>query len=231
MADLQERCRERGRHATRPHRARLGAAASCLARRRPHADYPDRASERADLLRAVSTIEDVTGERPRGFLCRGSLSAHTRALLAEMAFACDSNASDDYLPHRDAATPGGPVLILPYTLDANNMKFFHPNGFAQPRGTSRGTRTRLWRSCWREGERGAPKLLSVGSHLRICGRPARFRAVEAILARLAELGPKAWIARRIGIAERARARPRARLPSPRPKRRPPPLEDPVPHGS
>jgi peptidoglycan/xylan/chitin deacetylase (PgdA/CDA1 family) len=181
--------------------ARRGHEPACHGWRwRPHADYPDRESEKADLLRAVQAIEAATGERPRGFFCRGSPSVHTRALLAELGFAYD-----DDLPYWGAAVPGGPMLILPYALDTNDMKFFHPNGFVQPGDFAAYVDAAL-EQLLEEGERGAPKLLNIGFHLRICGRPARFRAVEAILARLAELGPKVWVARRIDIADWVRPR-------------------------
>ncbi len=195
---------------------------------RPHADYPDRESERADLLRAVSAIGDATGERPRGFFCRGSPSVHTRALLAELGFAYDSNAFDDDLPYWDLSVPGGPMLVLPYALDTNDMKFFHPNGFVQPRDFARYVDAAL-EQLLEEGGRGAPKLLNIGFHLRICGRPARFRAVEAILARLAEFGPAVWVARRMDIAEWARARLPPPLSGPRLGTAPPP-EAPPAHG-
>jgi peptidoglycan/xylan/chitin deacetylase (PgdA/CDA1 family) len=222
-----------GRAAARPPAlarevARRGHEPACHGWRwRPHADYPDRDSERADLLRSVAAIEEATGERPRGFFCRGSPSVHTRALLAELGFAYDSNAFDDDLPYWDAAVPGGPMLVLPYALDTNDMKFFHPNGFVRP-GEFAAYVDAALEQLLEEGERGAPKLLNIGFHLRICGRPARFRAVEAILARLAGLGPRVWVARRIDIADWARARlqpPQA----PEPRRRATLPEDPAPH--
>ena len=175
---------------------------------RPNADYPDRVTEVAALRRATEAIERATGERPVGYFCRGSASPHTRALLAEQGYRYDSNAFDDDLPYWD-----GPMLVLPYALDTNDMKFFHPNGFARPEEFA-GYVASAVEQLLEEGARGAPKLLNIGLHLRICGRPARFRAVEAILAHLKSLGPRVWIARRRDIADWVRprlAQPMARL--------------------
>jgi peptidoglycan/xylan/chitin deacetylase (PgdA/CDA1 family) len=186
--------------------ARRGHEPACHGWRwRPNADHPDRASERADLLRATEAIEAATGIRPRGFFCRGSPTAHTRALLAELGYLYDSNAFDDDLPYWDTEVPGGPMLVLPYALDTNDMKFFHPNGFARAEEFA-GYVDDALEQLLVEGAAGAPKLLNIGLHLRICGRPARFRAVEAILARLAALGQRVWVARRIDIAEWLRPR-------------------------
>ena len=78
---------------------------------RPHADYRDAASEAADLVRCLATIEAACGVRPEGFFCRGSESAWTRALLAERGFLYTSNAFDDDLPYRDAEHPS--LVVLP----------------------------------------------------------------------------------------------------------------------
>ena len=185
---------------------RRGHEAACHGWRwRPNADYPDRATERAAMLRATEAIQHATGQRPVGYFCRGSASAHTRALLVELGYRYDSNAFDDDLPYWDPTIPGGPMLVLPYALDTNDMKFFHPNGFARPEEFS-GYIASAVEQLLEEGARGAPKLLNIGLHLRICGRPARFRAVEAILTHLTVLGPRLWIARRCEIAEWVRAR-------------------------
>lgn len=166
---------------------------------RPHADYTSRAEEEAGLLRAMAAIEAATGERPVGFFCRGSPSPWTRALLAAHGFLYDSDAFDDDLPYWDRDVPGGPMLVLPYGLDCNDMKFFHPNGFVVPQQFIDYAEAAMDQLI-EEGERGVPKLLNIGLHLRICGRPARFRAVEGILKALAARGPKVWVARRKDIA-------------------------------
>jgi peptidoglycan/xylan/chitin deacetylase (PgdA/CDA1 family) len=162
---------------------------------RPHADYATEAEEEAGLLRAGAAIEAATGARPVGFFCRGSASPWTRGLLAKHGYLYDSNAFDDDLPYWDAG-----LLVLPYALDCNDMKFFHPNGFVLPDQFVAYAEAAMDQLI-EEGERGVPKLLNIGLHLRICGRPARFRAVEGILRALRARGDAVWVARRRDIAE------------------------------
>lgn len=165
----------------------------------PHAAFEDVASERAALERCIAVTQAATGARPLGFFCRGSESLNTRGLLVELGFEYGSNAFDDDLPYWDRAVPGGPLLIVPYALDSNDMKFFHPNGFAEPGEFVRYVEAAL-RVLVAEGKRGSPKLLNIGLHLRISGRPARFEAVERILDLLDRWGDVVWVARRIDIA-------------------------------
>lgn len=161
----------------------------------PHAIYPDAETERADLVRAVSVIETATGERPLGFFCRGSESPWTRALLKDLDFTYTSNAFDDDLPYAD---PSG-LVVVPYNLDCNDMKFFHPNGFVRAADMVDYVRDGL-NQLLEEAEHGQSSTLSIGFHLRITGRPARFRAVAGILRYLASLEDRIWRAKRIDIA-------------------------------
>ena len=166
---------------------------------RPHSDYASRDEELADLRRCIAITESVTGERPAGFFCRGSPSIWTRELLTELSFEYDSNAFDDDLPYWNDG-----LLTVPYALDCNDMKFFHPNGFACADEFVKYTRDGL-ETLIAEGRRGLPQLLNIGFHLRICGRPSRFAAVERILEHLATLGDAVWVARRIDIARHWKA--------------------------
>ena len=161
---------------------------------RPHADYPDKAAERADLARATKAIAAHTGKRPLGFFCRGSESPWTRDLLAELGYAYTSNAFDDDLPYTD---PSG-LAVLPYNLDTNDMKFFHPNGFVRADEMVDYVKSAL-AQLLEEASRGASATLSIGFHLRITGRPARFRAVTDILNHLAQLEGQIWRAKRIDM--------------------------------
>jgi peptidoglycan/xylan/chitin deacetylase (PgdA/CDA1 family) len=165
----------------------------------PHAAYDDIATERSALERCIAVTEQATGHRPLGFFCRGSESSHTRALLAELGFEYGSNAFDDDLPYYDRAVPGAPLLIVPYALDSNDMKFFHPNGFVQADEMVAYVRDAI-EVLLEEGEAGTPKLLNIGWHLRIAGRPARFAAFKRVLALLDSYGDRIWVARRIDIA-------------------------------
>ncbi|WP_257169164.1 polysaccharide deacetylase family protein [Bradyrhizobium sp. SRS-191] len=164
----------------------------------PHALYADAATERHDIVRTRDVIATATGVTPVGFMTRGSQSPWTRDLLAELGFAYDCNALDDDLPYWTKAA-GRPLLVLPYGFDTNDMKFFHPNGFVQPEDFSNYVSAAL-RTLLAEAARGGSSMLTVGFHLRISGRPARFAGVEAILDTLAQLGDRVWVARRGEIA-------------------------------
>lgn len=161
---------------------------------RPHADYDDPADEAADLDRAAVAIEAATGERPVGFFCRGAESAWTRALLVERGYLYTSNGFDDDVPYRD-----GKLLVVPYALDSNDMKFFHPNGFVRARDMVDYVTDAL-DVLEAEAGRGQTRLLNIGFHLRIVGRPGRFKAFDAILATLAARRERLWIATRSEIA-------------------------------
>jgi peptidoglycan/xylan/chitin deacetylase (PgdA/CDA1 family) len=162
---------------------------------RAHANYGSADEEAADLDRAAAAIEDATGLRPLGFFCRGAESPWTRALLAARGYVYTSNAFDDDLPYRD---PSG-LVVVPYALDTNDMKFFHPNGFVRSREMVEYV-TEALDVLEAEAEAGLPRLLNIGFHLRIVGRPARFDAFDGILAELARRRDRLWIARRIDIA-------------------------------
>ncbi len=169
---------------------------------RPHADFADAESERAALTRATQTIEAITGQRPLGFFCRGSESPWTRQILAETGYLYTSNAFDDDLPYHD---PTG-LIVVPYNLDTNDMKFFHPNGFTRSAEMVDYVKDAV-EQLLVEAQRGKSSTLSIGFHLRITGRPARFRAVTEILAFLASLDGQIWRARRIDIARHFAATP------------------------
>jgi len=164
----------------------------------PHSMYADPDTERRDIEKTRDTIAKTTGVTPVGFMTRGSQSPWTRDLLSELGFAYDSNALDDDMPYW-SETSGGRMLILPYGFDTNDMRFFHPNGFVRPEEFSSYVAAAL-ATLVNEAECGRSAMLSVGFHLRICGRPARFAAVQSILAELSRLGERVWIAKREHIA-------------------------------
>ena len=179
-----------------------GHEAACHGWRwRPHADYDTPESEAADLDRAAAAIEAATGVRPLGFFCRGAESPWTRPLLAQRGYVYTSNAFDDDLPYRDPATS---LLVVPYALDSNDMKFFHPNGFVRADEMVDYVIDAL-DVLEAEAARGKARLLNIGFHLRIVGRPARFKAFQAIVEELKRRQDRIWIAKRIDIAEAFRA--------------------------
>jgi peptidoglycan/xylan/chitin deacetylase (PgdA/CDA1 family) len=163
---------------------------------RPHSDYRNPDDERRDLLKCVEAIEKATGERPRGFFCRGGESVWTRPILKELGFVYTSNGFDDDLPYVDKAAN---LLVVPYSLDTNDTKFIRPNGFVLTEEFLEYVRESL-EVLLEEGSRSAPKMLNIGFHLRISGRPGRIRALTKVLDLLKSLGPQVWVARRIDIA-------------------------------
>lgn len=177
-----------------------GHEAACHGWRwRPHADFADAESERASLQKCIDVTVSATGTRPVGFYCRGSQSAWTRDLLIDLGFEYDSNALDDDLPYWTRSASGGTILALPYAMDTNDMKFYHPNGFVTTDEFVSYV-TDAIDALREEGGRGSPKLLNIGYHLRIAGRPARIAALTRVLDYLRRLGDEVWVARRDAIA-------------------------------
>jgi peptidoglycan/xylan/chitin deacetylase (PgdA/CDA1 family) len=177
-----------------------GHEAACHGWRwRPHSDFTDAQSERASLVKCIETMQSATGTRPVGFYCRGSQSAFTRDLLIDLGFEYDSNALDDDLPYWTQSASGRTILALPYAMDTNDMKFYHPNGFVTSDEFVSYVKDAI-DALLEEGARGRPKMLNVGYHLRIAGRPARIGTMTRVLDYLTTLGSDVWIARRCDIA-------------------------------
>jgi peptidoglycan/xylan/chitin deacetylase (PgdA/CDA1 family) len=166
----------------------------------PNSRFQEREMERQDMMRTRDIISAATGVTPVGFMCRGGQSPWTRDLVSEFGFLYDSNALDDELPYWDQNARPKPVLVLPYGFDTNDMKFFNPNGFVTPVDFS-GYVSSALDTLLAEGRCGKSAMLTIGFHLRICGRPARFAAVESILAKIAQCGDQLWVAQRRQIAE------------------------------
>lgn len=164
-----------------------------------HVDFDDPEIERAEIRRGRDAIAKATGVAPVGFMCRSTQSRFTRGLLAEEGFLYDSNALDDDLPywHRQAGLR--PILVVPYAFDTNDMKFYQPTGF-RTGDEFLGYLRRALEVLLVEAEQGETRLLNVGLHLRIIGRPARFWALARFLEDLSALGDRIWVARRAEIA-------------------------------
>jgi peptidoglycan/xylan/chitin deacetylase (PgdA/CDA1 family) len=167
---------------------------------RPHSDYEDAATERRDLERCIEATRKATGQRPDGFFSRGSESPFTRTILRDLGFTYASNGLDDDLPYWDRHDARRPLLVLPYAFDSNDMKFFHPNGFVNADEMVAYVRDAL-EVLIAEGEAGYPRMLNIGWHLRIAGRPGRFAAFKRILELLDSYGERVWVTRRIDIAK------------------------------
>ena len=148
-------------------------------------------------VRCVETIERLCGQRPVGWYT-GRISPNTRRLVAEHGgFLYESDAYDDDLPHYVTAA-GKPLLVIPYTLDNNDMKYAVPPGFGDPDGWERHL-TDAFEVLLAEGRAGAPKMMSVGLHCRLVGRPGRAAALQRFLARIAR-EKDVWVCRRADIA-------------------------------
>jgi len=155
------------------------------------------AEEAADIARCVEVIERLTGTRPVGWYT-GRFSPRTRRLVARHGgFLYDSDSYDDDLPHY-VKVEGQDVLVIPYTLDNNDMKFAVPPGFGDPDGFERHLRdaVELLRA---EGMAGSPKMMSVGMHCRLVGRPGRAAALARFLDHVVACGD-VWVATREEIA-------------------------------
>ena len=158
--------------------------------------------ERAVIARAVETITRVAGVRPVGWHTRSASSVNTRRLLVEEGgFRYDSDAYDDDLPYL-VDVGGRAHVVIPYSFDTNDMRFQAGGGFTLA-GDFATYVIDAFDWLWREGE-SAPKLLSIGLHLRIVGRPGRIGALERILEHVTGRGG-VWVARRDAIARHWRA--------------------------
>jgi peptidoglycan/xylan/chitin deacetylase (PgdA/CDA1 family) len=165
------------------------------------------AEERDRIARAVAAIARVTGSRPVGWHTRSSASPNTRRLLIEDGgFLYDSDAYNDDLPWL-AGSPERPHVVLPYAFDANDMQFLNTNRFARASDFA-GYVLDAFDWLFREGAH-SPKMMSVGLHLRMIGRPGRIGALDHILSAMREKGG-VWIARREDIARHWLARMAAR---------------------
>jgi putative urate catabolism protein len=165
--------------------------------------HMDEAEERRHLEEAIAIHTRVTGERPLGWYT-GRDSANTTRLVHEhggFEYIADSYADD--LPYwKRVQTPVADrpshALIVPYTLDTNDMRFATPQGFNS--GTQFFDYLRdAFDVLYAEGEEGAPKMLSIGLHCRISGRPGRTAALRRFID-YARKQPDVWFATRLDIA-------------------------------
>ena len=162
-------------------------------------EYRDfsRSEEKRHMQAAIRIHTEVTGARPLGWYT-GRCSAHTLELVMEeggFLYGADSYADD--LPYW-VRGPRGPFLIVPYTLDANDMRFATAQGFNSGEQFYQYLKD-SFDVLYAEGKAGAPKMLSVGLHCRLVGRPGRAAALARFLD-YAQSHEHVWFARRIDIA-------------------------------
>jgi putative urate catabolism protein len=179
----------------------LGHEIACHGWRWIHYQNIDEATEREHMRRAIEIVERLTGKRPAGWYT-GRDSPNTRRLVADAGvFEYDSDYYGDDLPFwlQVRKTDGdlAPHLVVPYTLDCNDMRFASPQGFAHGGDFFDYLRDAFDVLHAEADER--PKMMSVGMHCRLLGRPGRLRALQRFLDYVAERD-RVWIARRIDIA-------------------------------
>jgi putative urate catabolism protein len=160
-------------------------------------DFPED-TERAHIREAVRLHTEVAGERPYG-MYQGKPSDNTlKLVMEEGGFLYSSDNYSDDLPFWVPGLDGKPFLIIPYTLDTNDMRFATPQGFNS--GDQFFTYLKdAFDTLYLEGAEGAPKMMSIGLHCRLVGRPGRAaslkRFVEYVLSH-----EKVWVPKRIDIA-------------------------------
>lgn len=152
--------------------------------------------ERMQIRRAVTAIEETTGCRIKGWFTRPLPSENTRRLLVEEGFVYDSDSIADDLPYY-TYDHGRPHLVVPYSLDVNDTRFWKSTFLTGDDWF------RYARDCFdallAEGS-STPKMMSVGLHGRIIGRPARIQALERFLDHVRKASD-VWFCRRDEIAE------------------------------
>ena len=155
-----------------------------------------REEEREDMRKTVESITETTGERPLGWFTRYGPSVNTRDLaLEEGGFIYDSLATNDDLPYY-IRVEDRPWLVIPYSFETNDARFWR--GGLVSTGDFFEYLKDSFDCLYREGETH-PKMMSVGLHCRITGRPSRSQAVERFIE-YAKSFEGVWFARRLDIA-------------------------------
>jgi allantoinase len=153
-------------------------------------------TERAHMAKAVEILTRICGSRPLGWYT-GRTSENTRTLVAEHGgFLYDADDYSDDLPFWSRLVDG-PHLIVPYTLDANDMRFASPQGFNSGDQFFAYLKD-AFDTLYEEGAK-TPKMMSIGLHCRLVGRPGRFASLKRFLDYVLK-HDKAWVCRRIDIA-------------------------------
>ena len=160
-----------------------------------HQFQMDESEERQFIARAVKSIEQTMGTRPVGWLSRYLLTENTRKLLSENGFLYHMDDYSDDLPFWETVE-GEPMLVLPYALDSNDMKMWSDPAYTPAEWLRYAIDTFDW--LYEEGAT-QPKMMSLGLHLRVIGRPGRIgylrRFIEHVMRH-----PGVWITTRRAIA-------------------------------
>lgn len=158
----------------------------------------DEAQEREHMRQAIQILTEISGERPLGWYT-GRTGANTRRLVMEEGgFLYDCDTYDDDLPYWEPNNPTGkPHLVIPYTLDTNDMRFTQVQGFNNGEQFFQYLKD-AFDVLYAEGE-DAPKMLSIGLHCRLIGRPARLAALKRFIEYV-KSHEQVWFTRRVDIA-------------------------------
>ncbi|RYF16966.1 MAG: allantoinase PuuE [Comamonadaceae bacterium] len=179
----------------------LGHEIACHGWKWIHYQDVDEATEREHMRLAMDGIRELTGNRPLGWYT-GRDSPNTRRLVADYGgFAYDSDYYGDDLPFwmnvRKTSGEVVPHLVVPYTLDCNDMRFALPQGYSHADPFFQYMKD-TFDVLYAEGEE-SPKMMSIGMHCRLLGRPGRIAALQRFLDHIAR-HDRVWVCRRIDIA-------------------------------
>ncbi len=178
-----------------------GHEIACHGWRWIHYQEVDEDTERDHMRKAIEVIEDLTGERPVGWYTGRDSPNTLRLLCDEGGFLYSSDYYGDDLPFWTDVTRSDGLavrqLIVPYTLDANDMRFVSPSGFAN--GEQFFTYLRDTFDVLYEEGAEAPKMMSIGMHNRLLGKPGRLRGLQRFLDHI-EKHERVWVCRRADIA-------------------------------
>lgn len=151
--------------------------------------------ERDFIRKAGASIENTTGRRPYGWLSRYLFTPNTRRLLVEQGFTYHMDDFSDDVPFWDVVG-GKAIVVVPYALDTNDMKFWTAPALTPEQWLAYAIET--FEVLYDEGDT-QPKMMSLGVHLRIIGRPGRIRALERFIEHVRSRS-RVWIATRHEIA-------------------------------
>lgn len=159
--------------------------------------------EREHIALAVRSLEETTGKRPVGWYCRYGPSERTRRLVVQAGgFEYDSDSYADDVPYW-VTVEGKPWCVLPYALDSGDMKYWRAPSFGYAEEHYSYLKD-TFDCLYRESER-TPRMMSIGLHCRIAGRPGRAPALERFID-YARSHEDVWFARRVDIARAWHAR-------------------------
>lgn len=177
-----------------------GHEVCCHGHRWIHQYQMDEPTERQFIQDAVTSLEQSTGARPAGWLSRYLVSPNTRRLLIEAGFDYHMDDYSDDLPFW-AEDGGRPIVIMPYAVDTNDMKLWTAPAYTPADWLQYAIDSFDW--LYREGET-EPKMMSIGLHLRVMGRPGRIGYLERFIQHVQKCN-QVWIAPRKDIAAHFKA--------------------------